>query len=48
MSVRLPKRMVKEVEKFLITENANKLGLNTKADLIKIALRKFFEDIGFD
>jgi hypothetical protein len=40
--------MVKEVEKFLNTESANKLDLKNKTDLIMAALKKFFEDIGFE
>jgi len=44
MNVSLPIGLIKKIDEFLDSEYAKNEGINSRAELCKILLRKFFED----
>lgn len=47
MTVRIPRSMAMEVERFLKTEQAAKMGFDSKADVVTAAIRKLLMDYGY-
>lgn len=47
MTVRIPRGMAIEVERFLNTAQAEKLGFDSKADVVSAAIRLLLKEYGY-
>lgn len=43
VSVSLPLAMIRRVDEFLKTNDAKKMGVSSRAELLKILMREFFD-----
>jgi len=47
MTVRIPRGMAIEIERFLNTEQADRMGFDSKADVVTAAVRLLLRDYGY-
>ena len=47
MTVRIPKGITEAIEDFLVTEQAAKMGFDSKADVVTAAVRRLLTEYGY-